>query len=286
MQERRRPRTGRAGRALAALVAIALHAAAVRAGDTAIALAFEAEVEGTRPVLEDRALDLGLAEDARPDATREEIGRKTRGATVTRVTTSDDPGAFVAAAARAALPAWGARLDPAAGAVLDARVVRFDVEEAWGFVARVKVRWTLHDAQGSALYDKTLTGTAKRGSVLPNARQYNAILSAAALDAVARLAGDPEFRAALGAKRPAPPPVAVENPAPPAGAGRTPEAILAELERLAGEGLGEPVLDAYLRRQTFSRAMSADDLVAWKRAGLTDGLIRIAIEISSAPKEP
>ena len=230
--------------------------------------------------------------DARPVASRA-IGTKTRDKDVTTVTTDTDLAAFAAEALAGALRAAGATVESGAAVRLEGRLLRADVEESWGYTARVRVAFTRTDATGTT-WEKTLTGVAKRGSVLPNAEQYSAFLSEAAHDLAAKLLVE-----LPGAKPEAPAPVAVEAPpapvaalpvvpvAPPApvplpvptDGTKTPEAMYEELKRLS-QVLDPPTVAAWVKRQRLTRALTVDEIVAWRGAGIPNEAVRAAIELA------
>lgn len=74
---------------------------------------------------------------------------------------------------------------------------------------------------------------------------------------------------------PAEPPKPVAAPAPNV---LTPALLLTELVRLTEAGAGEDLLLAYVDRRTVTGEMTADDLVAFKKAGLSDVVVRKVLE--------
>lgn len=211
--------------------------------------------------------------DARPAESRA-IGTKTRDKDVTTVTTDTDLAAFATEALARALRAAGATVESAAPLSLEGKLLRADIEESWGYVARLRIAFTLKDG-GDVTWEKTLTGTAKRGSVLPNAEQYSALFSEAAHDLAGKLlAGLP------GAKPEAPAPAPTPTPLPPSGDGtKTPEAMFVELERLS-QVLDPPTLAAWVSKQRLTRALTVDEIVAWRNAGIPNEAVRAAIDLA------
>lgn len=210
--------------------------------------------------------------DARPEESRA-IGKKTRDQDVTTVTTETDLAAFTAEALAGAIRAAGGIVDSGVPLRVEGRLLRADIEESWGYEARVRVAFTTTDPAG-AKWEKTLTGTAKRGSMLPNPEQYSALLSEAAHDLAAKL-----IAVFPGATPAAPAPVAVEAPPAslPADGTKTPEAMFEELKRLS-RVLDPPTIVAWVSRQRLTRALTVDEIVAWRDAGIPNEAVRAAIE--------
>lgn len=218
------------------------------------------------------------------------LGTKTRDKDVTTVTTETDLAAFAAEALAGALRASGVTVESGAPFRLEGRLLRADVEESWGYTARVRVAFMLKDASGMR-WEKTITGLDKRGSVYPSGEAYSAILSAAAHDLAAKLLAEEAFVAALGAAPSRPAPVAVEAPAavpltaPPAATAatadglKTPEAMFAELQRLS-KVLDPPTVAAWVSKQRLTRALTVDEIVAWRGAGIPNEAVRAAIDLA------
>ncbi|HEX6850196.1 MAG TPA: hypothetical protein VF139_02230 [Candidatus Polarisedimenticolaceae bacterium] len=219
------------------------------------------------------------------------LGTKTRDKDVTTVTTETDLAAFAAEALAGALRAQGATIESGAPHRLEGRLLRADVEESWGYTARVRVAFTLKDA-GGARWEKTITGLDKRGSLYPSGEEYSSILSAAAHDLAAKLLAEEAFLGALGAATSKPAPVAVEAPAAaapvvvavpapsaPADGLKTPEAMFAELQRLS-KVLDPPTVAAWVSKQRLTRALTVDEIVAWRGAGIPNEAVRAAIDLA------
>lgn len=227
------------------------------------------------------------------------LGTKTRDKDVTTVTTETDLAAFAAEALAGALRASGATVESGAAFRLEGRLLRADVEESWGYAARVRVAFTLKDAGGTR-WEKTVAGLDKRGSLYPTGEQYSAILSAAAHDLAAKLLAEEAFLAALGAAPSKPAPVAVEAPAavvpvvvappapapapvlvpaPPSDGLKSPEAMFEELQRLA-KVLDPPTVATWVSKQRLTRALTVDEIVAWRQAGIPNEAVRAAIDLA------
>jgi hypothetical protein len=56
----------------------------------------------------------------------------------------------------------------------------------------------------------------------------------------------------------------------------------AKIDLLMTEEVGQDVIEAFVRGTGLTRPLTADELVSWKKAGLSDGILRAAAE--AAPK--
>jgi len=84
------------------------------------------------------------------------------------------------------------------------------------------------------------------------------------------------------AARPAPPPASGAPPSPTPAVSTSATAMSpADLERkvlsLMGEGLGSDLIAAYVRGQRLARALTAEEIVEWKRAGIAEPVIEAAV---------
>ena len=100
---------------------------------------------------------------------------------------------------------------------------------------------------------------------------YNEELSDVLKKAYAELLSNPEFLAAWSGKPQAAKDHRLE-----------PEAMKAKIDQLTMEKVGQDVIEAFVRGTGLTRPLTADELVAWKKAGLSDGILRAAAE--AAPK--
>jgi hypothetical protein len=73
-------------------------------------------------------------------------------------------------------------------------------------------------------------------------------------------------------------PVRATNPVvPPAAPPVTPAALLTELVKLQKQGFDTDLLIDYVNKKTVSPALSADDMVKWKQAGMPPEVIKAAL---------
>ncbi len=151
---------------------------------------------------------------------------------------------------------------------------------------------SLRDAAGAELWQGTAKGaTSRYGKPASNGNACE-VVSDALVEAFARLISIPALQAAwvgaelasdqvspalVGAHAEPPPPAPAQ--AAPTADSRTPEALLGELLELKQSGFSDDTLIQFLDSQALSRAMSAADMIAWKDAGLGEGVVQKALAL-------
>jgi len=194
---------------------------------------------------------------------------------------------FVKATLKDRLSAWGAVIDDKSTLVLSIRASRFFVRESnmvFGstYHAEVQLPWTLRDRAGHVFAEGAAGGNAQQKGRKHNAANCGEVLSNAFEQAAAQLAGNTSLQEAwVSAKPAAGVAVAAARPAPdgaPAGPGKTPSQLLSEVNKLRTQQLGTNVLVAYVSKQTLATGFSADDLVAWKKAGVPEPVMQAALK--------
>jgi hypothetical protein len=191
------------------------------------------------------------------------------------VRASNDVVAFVESALAKQARDWGFVLaaPEAAGVLLVGKIVQFRIEETnqavgASYSSEVTLEFELRDRAGKSLASGSYFGDASRYGKKFSAENTNEVLSDALAEALAKGLGDPSLRAAWGG-----------TPAPAAASAITPEAALAELKARKARGADEAALQEYLRQQTLTRALGADDLAAWKAAGVPESVVRVAMTL-------
>lgn len=165
--------------------------------------------------------------------------------------------------------------------VLIGRLSQFEVEEAnqavgATYTAEVTIEMELRNAGGKTVWSGSAFGDASRYGKKFSRENINEVLSDALAEALADALGDSALRSAWSG-----------SPAGPAtrGAGAaaaepiTPERALREVEKLMAQDLEVATIEAYLRKQTLTRGLGADDLAAWKEAGVAESVLRTAMTL-------
>ncbi|HEX9668684.1 MAG TPA: hypothetical protein VGC93_04290 [Thermoanaerobaculia bacterium] len=164
-----------------------------------------------------------------------------------------------------------------AGVLLVGKITRFMIEEtnqAVGatYSAETTLDFELRDRSGKTQASGTYTGDASRYGKKFSGENANEVMSDALAEAFAKALADPTLRAAWGG---APGAAAAGG----ASAPITPEAALSEIKALMAKGTDESGLQDALRKKTLTRALGADDLAAWKEAGVPESVIRVAASL-------
>jgi hypothetical protein len=193
------------------------------------------------------------------------------------------------------LGAWGVQTDEKSNLVLALKVTRFHVSERHAFygsvfTAEVQLPWTLKDRAGNEFASGTAMGAGKTKGRWRNPVNCEEVLADALQQAASTAAGDAKLQEAwlAAVAHPAPAPVAKAAPpapqparvaaaAPPATA-KTPSQLLADVTKLRRQQMGTSVLVEYVSKQTLASAFSANDLVAWKKAGIPEPVMQAALQ--------
>jgi hypothetical protein len=174
---------------------------------------------------------------------------------------------------------WGVRLSPDAPLALDGRLMRFNLVEknqAVGstYNAEAQVAFKLTNVQGQTLWEGTGAGDATRYGKSRSQENASEVLSDALKEAYATVFADPALQNAwLGKSGP----VASATPAATAGPSVSPGDLLAELVKLKKQGFTTDLLVDYVNQKNLSSKLTADDMVAWKNAGMPQEVIKAAL---------
>jgi len=180
---------------------------------------------------------------------------------------------------------WDVKLADNAPLSLTVKLTALKLEEsnkAVGstFHAEVKLAATLKNAKGGVLWDGTAFGDATRYGKSRSEENANEVLSDALIEAAADLIGNEDLQGAWagnGSPHAAAPSSSSAATAPDA-ARVTPSALLAELVKLKKQGFDTDLLVDYVNKKTLTAALSSDDLVKWKQAGMPEAVIKAALE--------
>ena len=200
--------------------------------------------------------------------------------------------------------AWGVLFEETSDLVLTIRVTRFHVHEARSFMnstftAEVQLPYELADRAGNVFASGTAMGHGKTKGRWRNPVNCEEVLSDALQEAAAVALGDMKLQEAWLAAKPqaAPPSMAVAKPqAPmkpvkmaippsrvqsktaPATLPKTPAQLLTDVTRLRRQQLSNDLLIDYVSRQTLAIGFTADDMVAWKKAGVPEPVMKAALQ--------
>jgi len=201
---------------------------------------------------------------------------------------------------------WGVQVDENTNLVLVIKVTRFHVLETHAFygsvfTAEVQLPWTLADRAGHVFASGTAMGTGKTKGrwrnpinceevladalqeaasvALTDAKLQEAWLAAVPQSAPAHVASAPSTPARpLAPVGMAVPPSRVNSKVAPAAQSKTPAQLLADVTKLRRQQLGTGVLVEFVSKQTLASPFSANDLVAWKKAGVPEPVMQAALQ--------
>ncbi|HZN55787.1 MAG TPA: YajG family lipoprotein [Candidatus Polarisedimenticolaceae bacterium] len=201
--------------------------------------------------------------------------------------------------------AWGIQFDDKSDLVLQIRTTRFYVHETHAFLAstftaEVQLPWTLADRTGHVFATGTAMGSGKTKGRWRNAVNCEEVLADALQEAAVGVAGDAKLQEAWIAAKPSRAPAVADHPTAPAippiamavppsrlsskaapakaaALPKTPAQLLVDVNRLRRQQLGTSVLVDFVSKQTLATGFTANDLMAWKRAGVPEPVMRAAL---------
>ena len=175
---------------------------------------------------------------------------------------------------------WGIKVTPDAPLSLAGKLTQIHLiasTKAVGstYNVEIQVAFTLSDAKGRTLWEGAAKGDATRYGHARSAENANEVLSDAIKETYANAFNDPGLQNAwLGRSKP----VAASAPAAtPAEPPVSPADLLADLVKLKKQGFTTDLLVDYVNGKTLTKALSADDLVKWKDAGMPEEVIKAAL---------
>lgn len=200
------------------------------------------------------------------------------------VRASNDVGAWANDALTKYAAEWGIKAAPDAPLALTGKLTQLRLiasTKAMGSTYRVEtqVAFTLADARGRTLWQGTAGGDATRYGKERSADNANEVLGDAIKEAYTDVFNNADLQSAWLGKGA---PITASAPAPaatPATAesALSPAAMLAELVKLKKQGFTTDLLVDFVNQKNLTRALSADDLVKWKNAGMPEEVIKAAL---------
>jgi len=171
---------------------------------------------------------------------------------------------------------WGVQIEEGTDLVLQATVRAFNVTEtnqAVGatFDANVRLELELKDRTGKTLWRQASVAEAKRYGKKFSNENCNEVLSDALLESFGTALSSSTFEDALAGRQVK----AVDT-----AIGVTPMApsdLLDEIRQLMAAGMEAETLVEYVSGKTLTRRLDAEDLAAWKEAGIPESVMRAAL---------
>lgn len=179
---------------------------------------------------------------------------------------------------------WGVRSEPGASRILRVRLNQFNLSErdqAVGsmYLAEVRVTGQMEERAGDVLGLGAGAGDARRYGKKRSGQNSIEVLSDAMKEAFANLLDDSALRAAWAGRKVSANIRSTERDVSPAE-------LLADLVKLKAQGFTSDLLVEFVRQRTLSASLTAEEMVAWKQAGMSEPVIRMALERAPVSKSP
>jgi hypothetical protein len=245
------------------------------------------------------AVDLRFV-DGRPEDQRGLLGTRTNDAdALFDIRTSNDLMGVAERGLRRRAVSWGLDIAPIDSdlrfqvTLMEARVTELNQAVGATYKSSAVLQGRLSDGSGALLWEGTGRGGTSRYGRPASPENASEVISDALVEAFSQLLSARDLQAAWMGDAP-PAPVAASQPAsvgaehsadvvPPrpaaSGAPMSPEELLAELLTLQGAGFAEASLVGFLATKSATRALSAQDMLAWKRAGLSEAVVQAALTL-------
>jgi hypothetical protein len=212
-----------------------------------------------------RSIEVFPLTDARSLTDLSLVGENRERKTARPVRATSSVAAFSTTVLKKCLADWGVRLGPS-GLVLKGEITNLWVAEENTYSTQANVRFKLEGQDGAVLWEGIAVGDAHQWGRSFSEENYNEQISDALKKTFANLLSNPGFQAAWSGERPATE-VSVE-----------PLEVKARVLELMKAGVGDDVIESYLRGVKLSRSLNATEIVEWKRSGISDRVIRAAVE--------
>lgn len=220
-----------------------------------------------------RAIRMGEIVDKRAAPDPQMIGQNTdsRGQPIVRAAGSVPD--FVSSSLTTCLTTWGIRFSDAADVTLKGEIATLMVQEANRYNAEINIRFRLENSEGVSLWEGVATGHASTWGASMSAANYNQVLSDAMRLLSADLAGNASFQTAWAGQVPA-------NSAPVVSRAE----LRAKILELMKNGVSVDVIAGYVRSRRLAQPLTADEILAWRKDGVPDDVIKAALP-ESKPRE-
>ncbi|HEX4497456.1 MAG TPA: hypothetical protein VIE43_17415 [Thermoanaerobaculia bacterium] len=195
---------------------------------------------------------------------------------------SNDPIPWANAVLQKEAAASGLKVSPDASLSLTGKLVQLRLvasTKALGstYSAQIQVAFTLADGKGRTLWQGTTEGGATRYGKERSSDNANEVLNDALREVYTNALGDSGLQSAWAGGKPVASSGSSASAAAPAAAAVSPSAMLTDLVKLKGQGFTTDLLVDYVNKRSLTKALSADDLVKWKNAGMPEEVIKAAL---------
>lgn len=220
--------------------------------------------------------EIQLVSDARPEK-GDRIGTNVERGGNRPVLSRTDVAAWVSQVLGSSFREWGTPSTTNADLLIEPELLKLFVVEEHTYKAEVTIKFRLRKRGGPEIWAGVVGGAASRFGRSFKEENYQEVLSDALLSCISKFWADPGFREVWASgKGPGGTGGAATKPAP--AETLTPEAAKAKLLELKNEGFDDDMLAYWVRKVAFTRPLTADDLIDWRRAGVPQAAIKATME--------
>lgn len=240
-------------------------------------------VAGAGTQLLGRTFRLLALEDGRELADPAEIGiSRSRGGGV-KVRVKEPVLPYVSALLAKFLPRFGVTLfDHSPDLLISGKLRRFFVTEEQGTMGEVTLHLVVATVRGERLWEGDVTGSVVREGKPLKGSTYNLVLGEGILRAILQFVKDEQLQKAVASGMPSGSASDLSPSGEDASQGKAgtvdPAKMLEDLVRLQKAGTAVDLMIRFLGQRRLSRALTAEDLIAWQEAGIPSEVIRAAMD--------
>lgn len=173
---------------------------------------------------------------------------------------------FATSVLRQCLGEWGVRLG-GGGMILNGEITNLFVTEDQTYSTAVSIRFRLEDGDGKTRWEGIATGDAHQWGRSFEEENYVEEISDALKRTYANLVSTREFQEAWAGR-----------PLPTASAALSPDVLKGKVLEMMKAGISNETIASYARRVRASPPLTSDDVLAWKKAGIAEDVIRAALD--------
>lgn len=220
------------------------------------------------------SISLRYTKDGNAAPGSEDIGFIRASQKVTRIYSTRPVVSFLDEAGAQQLNEWGVPVSSEGKVIVEGHVTKFSIEEKFVHWAEIEVTYSIRGPEGHDYGKGDIKSTGMSAGIARSPRNHRRALSDALRENLKKLIQSSWFLEAAAATRPKKAEDSSLNPA----------ALRDAVLRLMKNGLEEDLLVAYVRQARVSPTFSADDVLAWKAAGIPSQVISAALAAAAPPK--
>ncbi len=229
-------------------------------------------LDGATPA---RAIEVRPLVDARALPDLSVVGENREHKTPRPVRATSSVADFATAVLRQCLGEWGVRLGKG-GLVLSGEITNLFVMEDQTYSTAVSIRFRLEDSEGKTLWEGIATGDAHQWGRSFEEENYVEEISDALKRTYANLVNLQPFREAWAGR-----PVGIPAPATVA-----PATLKAKILEMMKAGISNETIVGYVHGLQVSPGLGSEEILDWKRSGVSEEVIRATLERVEGARKP